>query len=143
MPTNIIYNNYDLQKDVALGIDLPLFSDYGARFKQNYTTIDQASANARNLLLTNQGERVMLPTFGCNLYKMLFENMTEELTNTAKLVIKDQFEYWLPYIFINELEVFAGTEYEKNTLKVRMVISLKNNTFETRSIVLDITNNAV
>lgn len=141
MPTNETINVFDLSKDKAIGIDLPLFDDYGSRFKLNYITLDQASANARNLILTTQGERVMLPTFGCNLYKILFDNITDEVIDRAKLLIKQQFEYWLPYIFINNLEMEPGDEYNKNTLRVYLLISLKNNTLDTKSILLEITNN--
>jgi len=137
MPTDIRLNALDLAKDRAIGIDLPIFGDYGSAIKLNYTTLDQAAANAKNLLLTNHGERVMLPLFGCNLYKSLFENKTEILVDTVKTTIEDQFEYWLPYIFINELEVITDQDYNK--LFVSITISLKNNQFDTRSIQLEIT----
>lgn len=142
MPTGESINVFDANRDRAIGIDLPLFDDYGARFRVNYLSLDQASANARNLILTTQGERVMLPTFGCNLYKILFDNITDDLIDNAKLLIKQQFEYWLPYIFINKLEMGTVDEYEKNTLRVQMEISLKNNILDTKSILIELPINA-
>ena len=65
----------DFLKDVAIGIDLPMSSFQGSSFALNYLTLDQAVANAKNLLLTNHGERPMLPLFGCNLRRVLFENL--------------------------------------------------------------------
>ncbi len=167
MPISDNISVLDAKKDVAIGIDLPLMDDYGSRFKQNYVTLDQASANARNLILTRPGERIMLPNFGCNLYGMLFENISDDMINEFKLRVKQQFEYWLPYIFINNLEASATSKFEivasldkdlntvytkqnktnterdyaKNTLYVHMIISLKNNKFDTKSISLELTNN--
>jgi len=139
MPTDIGVNYLDTLKDRGIGIDLPLFADYGSGFKINYTTLDQAAANAKNLLLTNHGERVMLPTFGCNLYKSLFENQTTFLVDNVKSTITSQFDYWLPYIFINNLEVTTDPDY--NRLFISITISLKNNQYDTRSIQLEVRRN--
>ncbi len=136
MPTDVIINPLDIDKDKGIGIDLPIFGSYGSGMKINYSTLDQAAANAKNLLLTNHGERVMLPTFGCNLYKLLFDNQTEFLIETTKSTIKSQFEYWLAYIFINRLDVYTNADY--NILTISMDISLKNNQFDTRSIELEV-----
>jgi len=136
MPTDNITNLLDIRKDVAIGVDLPMFGDRGSVFKLNYTTLDQASANARNLLLTNHGERIMLPDFGCDLYRSLFENLTEEFVQSTKDKIKDQFDTWLPYIFINDLQIkYHDTDSNSaNRVFLQIVISLQNNKFDTRSI---------
>lgn len=136
MPTDIIINPLDVSKDKGIGIDLPMFAKYGSGMKINYSTMDQAVANAKNLILTNHGERIMLPTFGCNLYKILFDNQTQFLIETTKSTIKSQFEYWLSYIFINRLDVYTNADY--NILNISMDISLKNNQFDTRSIELEV-----
>lgn len=163
MPILENINVIDTKRDIAIGIDLPLTADYGSRFKLNYITLDQASANARNLLLTKQGERVMLPNFGCNLYGLLFEQITEDLIDELKLRVKAQFDYWLPYIFINTFEIrgvsveekqslrnqslnkqeteqLISQAWDKNSLYVYMIISLKNNKFDTKTIALEITS---
>lgn len=126
----------DLQPDVAIGIDLPMSDGSGADFKLNYTTIDQAVANAKNLLLTEKGERVMQPTFGCDVKKTLFENITEETIEILKENIETNFATFLPYIFINELNITESPDYNK--LYLQMKISLKGNEFQTRSILLEI-----
>ena len=77
-------NPVDLERNVALGLDLPLTGEVGATFKQNYFTMDQAEANAKNLLLTEPGERVMLPEFGCGLKKAIFENLTSQTMATLE-----------------------------------------------------------
>lgn len=129
----------DFEKDVAVGIDLPMVGDYGSSFKLNYTSLDQAVANAKNLLLTNRGERVMQPEFGCDLSNILFENITAEVLSTVETNIRNNFDYWLPYIFINELNVTPDEDF--NRIFISITISLEGNAFDTRSISLEVAPN--
>lgn len=129
-------NPIDLERNVALGLDLPLTGERGATFKQNYFTMDQAEANAKNLLLTEPGERVMLPEFGCGLKKTLFENLTAETLRTLEMRIKNSFQTFLPYIFIQKLELTPDAD--RNTLYVKLDISLSESDFDTRSILLEV-----
>lgn len=123
----------DSELNVAIGIDLPTNSKQGSLFELNYLTIDQMLANAKNLLFTNHGERPMLPTFGCNLRNVLFENATEELTTVIEDTIRENFQIWLPYIFINEL-VVDTPNLSPNRINIKLSISLIGNKFDTRSI---------
>lgn len=129
----------DFEKDVAVGIDLPMVGDYGSSFKLNYTSLDQAVANAKNLLLTNRGERVMQPEFGCDLSNILFENITAEVLSTVETNIRNNFDYWLPYVFINELSVTPDEDF--NRIFISITISLEGNAFDTRSISLEVAPN--
>lgn len=142
MPTDITINPLDRRR-VAIGIGLPLFTGQSSQMNLTYTTMDQAEANARNLLLTNRGERVMQPKFGCDLYRALFDNMTDAYFEVLHDRIRDQFAYWLPYISIDELDIFSNEvdQSTANKLYIKMRISLKNNQFDTRSIDLVITRN--
>lgn len=127
----------DSELNVAIGIDLPTSSNQGSLFQLNYLTIDQMVANAKNLLLTNYGERPMLPNFGCNLRAVLFENATVDLIEDIEDTIRENFQIWLPYIFINELIVNAP-ELSPNRINISMSISLVGNKFDTRSIQLEL-----
>ena len=123
----------DSELNVAIGLDLPTNSNQGSLFQLNYLTIDQMVANAKNLLFTNYGERPMLPTFGCNLRNTLFENATEDLIMQIEDNIRENFQIWLPYIFINELVVDAPI-LQPNRVNVSLSISLIGNKFDTRSM---------
>lgn len=138
MPIELKINPIDLELDTAVGIDLPLMMGSGARFKLNYTTLDQAVANAKNLLLSNKGERIMQPEFGCDLRNTLFTNITSDLLEEIEDRIRSNFNYWLPYIFINELNVL--TNEDRNLIQITLSISLDNNKFSTRSIQIEIQN---
>jgi phage baseplate assembly protein W len=136
MAEEIKLNPLDFEPDVAIGIDLPLNTSKGGSFKLNYLSIDQAVANSKNLLLTDRGERIMQPTFGCDLRRSLFENLTTTLIESLDAKIRSSFDYWLPYININEL-ILTPNE-DKNILTIKLVISLEGNQFDTRSIQLEI-----
>ena len=139
MAIEIQINPLDFEPDIAIGIDLPMGGSNGSTFKQTYLTLDQAVANAKNLLLTDQGERIMQPTFGCNLKKTLFENLTPEIVSNLSNDIRENFAYWLPYIFINELLV--EPDEDLNRLNIKFTMSLEGNKFDTRSIQITIANN--
>jgi phage baseplate assembly protein W len=136
MAEEIKLNPLDFEPDVAIGIDLPLNTSKGGSFKLNYLSIDQAVANSKNLLLTDRGERIMQPTFGCDLRRSLFENLTTPLIESLDAKIRSSFDYWLTYININEL-ILTPNE-DKNILTIKLVISLEGNQFDTRSIQLEI-----
>lgn len=138
MAIEIRIHPLDFEPDVAIGIDLPMMAGTGAAFKLNYTTLDQAVANAKNLLLTNRGERIMQPDFGCDLRNTLFENITEDIITKLEDRIKSNFDYWLPYIFINELSIVPSED--QNRIYVSLTISLEGNEFDTRSIQLEMIN---
>ena len=138
MAIEIQIHPLDFEPDIAIGIDLPMMAGTGAAFKLNYTTLDQAVANAKNLLLTNRGERIMQPDFGCDLRNTLYENITEDLITELEDRIKSNFDYWLPYIFINELSIVPSED--QNRIYVSLTISLEGNQFDTRSIQLEMIN---
>lgn len=130
------YDRVANNRDVPIGIDLPMNPSRGSSFKMNYASVDQAKANLVNLLLTNKGERVMQPTFGCDLRKTLFESMTDDMDESIKLVVVDAITTWLPYIYINQLDI--NVDYNANRVQIGLVISLINNKVDTRSIQLEI-----
>lgn len=129
-------NPVDLQKNIALGIDLPMTGPQGSVFQQNYYSMDQAVANARNLLLTEPGERVMLPTFGAGLKRALFEQLTIEALASLEARIRTTFRTFLPYIFIQKLELTPDAE--RNRLYIKLDISLNESGIDTRSILLEV-----
>ena len=117
MATEKYIHPLDNQPNVGVGLDLPLNSSKNSFFAINYTTQDQANANLRNLILTNKGERLMLPTFGCDLKKMIFEQQPE--TRIIE-TIESAIELWLPYINVIELSV---TRDDVNEHLVKIILS--------------------
>ena len=71
------YHPLDLQKNVGVGIPLPLGGV--PIFATTFTTEEQAISNLKNLLLTRKGERPFQPLFGTDVPSFLFENITKKL----------------------------------------------------------------
>lgn len=85
----------------SYGLSLPIFSE----FKTTFDKIKQAEYNLYNLLRTRKGERIMLPSFGCNLESLLFEPNSDFLENDIQNEITNSVSYWLPYINITNISV--------------------------------------
>lgn len=98
------YNPIDFEKDVAVGIKLP-FSKNSGLFSLSYSTEEQAISNLKNLLLTRKGERVFQPTFGSQIYALLFEPISLDLKQKMEDGILVDVNFWLPYIIIDEVVV--------------------------------------
>ena len=126
----------DLLPDVALGVDIPMMVGSGAGFQMNYLSLDQAVANAKNLLITNWGERVMHPEFGCDLRRTLFEFSSDTVAAGLRKKINTQFSYWLPYIHISEIIVTPVPE--RHYITILLSISLMINKFDLKSIEINI-----
>jgi phage baseplate assembly protein W len=122
----------DLNSDVAVGLSLPMANPSGGGFALNYTTMEQAKDNLRNLLKTNRGERYMQPLFGADIISVLFEPNTEDIVDKLRDKVTEAVNFWLPYISI---KTFTATGNEHNiTLNINFIIN--NNEFDVANITL-------
>jgi phage baseplate assembly protein W len=94
-----------LTPNKAIGVKFP-FNGPGI-FKKTYTTLEQASTNVRNLLLTRKGERYEQPDFGTDLLNILFEPNVTDLKDFISDTISDAISFWLPYITITKLNIIT------------------------------------
>ena len=71
----------DNDNNIFIGLDLPIRKSHGKQgyFASSKTTIEAVKNNIRNLLNTNQGERLYQPTLGLNLKKYLFEQINDDV----------------------------------------------------------------
>jgi phage baseplate assembly protein W len=103
IPQTIRINPLDLQKNIAIGVSLP-FNGPGV-FNKTYTTKDQIKSNLINLLLTDVGERVMNPTFGCNLKRFLFEGITDSNIELLVNSLGNSISVYVPEITVTNIEI--------------------------------------
>jgi hypothetical protein len=73
------------------------------------TGVDQIKSDLLILLLTNPGERVMLPNFGTPLKKLFFEQNDEIILLQARDMIINSIKTWEPRVAISAVEVSIGT----------------------------------
>ena len=76
-------------------------------FESTYTSIEQEFAKLKTLLLTRKGERVMLPTFGTDLLKIIFQPNTAEIKQDIVEYITEPVNQWLPEINLMNIDVIT------------------------------------
>ncbi len=64
------------------------------------------------LLRTEKGERLMLPNFGCNLRKYLFQPITQELFSNIRDTIATSFRNYIVGARLIKVGVFETGEYD-------------------------------
>lgn len=90
-----------------LGLQYPLMRTPRGSFAQK-SGVDQIKADMLQLLLTNPGERVMLPEFGTPLKRLLFEPNDTLLEDQAKRMIIDSLNQWEPRVEITGIAVTSN-----------------------------------
>ncbi len=75
------------------------------------------------VLLTNPGERVNLPEFGCGLENIIFEGNNESLASQVKFMVIQALNRWLGDL-INIDNVL--TQRNENKLKIEVIYTRKN-----------------
>ena len=64
------------------------------------------------LLSTSVGERVMQPTYGCNLDALMFEPLTPTITSQIKALVQDAILYHEPRIQLEEIDLQLDEQLE-------------------------------
>jgi|13_taG_2_1085334.scaffolds.fasta_scaffold00233_7 phage baseplate assembly protein W len=125
-------NPLDLKRNKAVGVLLPLGGS--PLFKLSYTTEEQAISNLKNLILTRKGERHLQPTFGSDVYSLLFEQMTEDLADDLESSLRDDIKFWLPYIIIDSIRVI--TNEDNNRVNINLVVKVTDRGANTKITIL-------
>lgn len=101
----------------TLGVKLPITRDD----IHGFTMIDDFHSlirqNLKMIILTNPGERVMIPDFGVGIQTYLFENFSETTYTQIENDVKKQAAKYLPVISVNRLN-FDNSSPDSNTLQV-------------------------
>ena len=118
----------DKNDDIYVGVRFPLDHSQEGFFYKTKTILEQAKANMRNLLLTSKGERVMQPEFGSTLTDVLF-NQGEDVKNQIDEAIREAVSNWLPYIIINEINMFQ--ENNQVDVSIDFSVTIEPDSFDT------------
>lgn len=125
------FNTKDLSinRDKVLGIGINKNSDSNGIFSVNYTTLSQAKDNLVNLIMTRKGERTMQPDFGCDIWRLIFEPITEDrIESEIERTVVEAVETWLPYVSIEEiLFEYNENDIDNNRIFLQLKFSLKIN----------------
>lgn len=135
--SDITENNYKI-----VGIAINERSNSNGAFSVNFTTIDQAKSNLKNLILTKKGERVFQPDFGCDIWRILFDPIIEgEIETKIESYILDSVNNWLPYLNIDTILFdYDSLSIDVNKITLEIQFSLKANRSIGNSVIIDINN---
>jgi len=104
---------------------LPFTKGNNGFFAVTYTTKEQIKSDLKNLILTNRGERVMQPEFGCNLRQALFEQIDEGEGAFIQNEIESQIQRWLPFVIVNNIVVDSdANSKDNNRISVKLDYTL-------------------
>jgi phage baseplate assembly protein W len=126
----------------VLGIGINTTSNSNGVFSVNYTTLTQAKDNLKNLILTKKGERLMQPEFGCDVWKVLFEQLDGNLIETSiENTILDAVSIWLPYLNIDTIIFdYDENDIDNNRIALDIKFSLVSNRNLSESIQITVNN---
>lgn len=90
---------------------------------------DLVKQNFKNLMLTEQGERIMDVEFGAGLRKYLFENKTEAMQREIVENIYKQVAKYMSYLQLDNIE-FDNNEEDPNYLGISIYYSIPSLSIE-------------
>ena len=131
-------NPVDFEPDVGIGLAFPLTSDHKTKFKLNYQTSDQTRDNLLNLLMTMKGERYMLPEYGTNLRKVLFETGDNDILSATQSIITDAIAMWMPLVIVNDIQLFQDVKNE-HLFYIKMLYSTQYDVTQVEKLEVNIT----
>ena len=120
----------DTKPSVGVGVALP-FNAPGV-FQTTYTTQESIKYNLINFFLTNQPERYLNPTFGGNLKKFVFEQITQNNLNLLKQNIQESLTFNFPNVFVETLNILPDINNNQVdiTLKYSIIDTEINDTIQ-------------
>lgn len=106
----------------SYGFKFPLGNLEDGLFLKKSSELDLIKSNLRQLLLTTQGERVMLPGFGTNLKNYLMEPLDQALLSQIRRELLEAIYKYAPNVDVLKLQVIP---VETATLNGGHAISIK------------------
>ena len=107
----------------ALAIKLPLLKDDADGFKTIKSFRNLIKQNLKMLILTNKGERVMIPNYGVGINQFLFEHYDSSTFARIETEILEQVSLYMPVVNILEL-MFIPNENNPNAIIAKIKYSI-------------------
>ena len=107
----------------SFNVSIPLRgnTDDGYQMIKNIKTM--IYQNFKMLLLTNPGERVMIPEYGAGIKRFLFELDIPSTQQHIRSTTTQQVGVYMPYVKIEEIK-FISAEYQPQTLQISIRYSV-------------------
>jgi len=105
----------------AVGVNIPFSAP--AVFSSNYLTRDAIRNNLINFFSTRKGERPMNPLFGSIVQQTVFENLTSDIDETLKTIIKDEINRYFNFITLESLNISPNEDFNQLTITITYSVS--------------------
>jgi phage baseplate assembly protein W len=125
-------NPIDVGSRVAIGVSIPFNAPQV--FTQTYTTQDQVKSNIINFILTNKGERVFNPTFGSNIRKYVFEQVTPSSIKNLQTQLLEELSLYFPNVRFGNLIITPI--FDENTINIKINYSIYGDSLNEINITL-------
>lgn len=96
---------------LGTGWSFPPAFDAGGRQAVLVSDAEDIQQSLRILLSTTPGERVMHPSYGCNLRRLVYEIVDDNLLTEIRDVVTKAVLYFEPRIVLNELSIDTSDLY--------------------------------
>jgi len=103
---------------------LPLSQDDENGYQLIQTAIGVVKQNLRMLLLTNPGERIMMPDFGVGIKTYLFEPNGEATYGNIRSAINTQVEKYMPFVKVQDV-VFDAPENMPEKVRIGLIYDIQ------------------
>ncbi len=120
----------------AQGVVYPAFLGRGWSFPPTFNRLDASVVMASGdqdirqalwiILSTSPGERVMLPTFGCDLMSKVFTSLTTTAANEIAAMVTRAIIEWEPRVTVEKVAVTEGTQDGWLDISIDYVVSQTN-----------------
>lgn len=120
------------QKKQIYGFNYPIGSISGGGYFSKKSGVELVKNAVRQLLLTEKGERLMLPNFGCSLKQYLFQPLDEITFEGIKKEIQTSFSSYIVGAKLVKLAVFPTGDFGPaggNSLQVVLTLVLNSDQF--------------
>jgi phage baseplate assembly protein W len=113
------------------GISFPLSIEKGSRD----LGMSEAEENIRQsiwiILSTAKGERIMRADFGCGVYELLFESISQTTAGRITEAVRESLLRWEPRIDVQDVHVSfeSDSEGQKVNLNINYQVRATNNAF--------------
>lgn len=121
-----------------IGITLPIRDSNTGMFEQSTTVFQQVKSNFKNLILTKKGERLMQPEFGTDLHRILFENITEDTLDNARLTVVESINRWMPFLELVTFELKNPVNGNPHRVDIYVSYRFRNNPNVTDSLTVSV-----
>ncbi len=118
-----------------LGITLPIQRGQNGYFTMTTDLRTQLKSNIINLLLTKKGERLMNPSFGSDLYSVIFEPQTDDGLANVNGAITDAIKTWMPFLSIDNINIQRDPDNNKIFVQLTFHLTTATNVTDVVTLV--------